>query len=75
MNIRFNINNEAKISLDKSVSLGYNGFIKNGIGNLPNLIRVDRKKRDELKKALDIQLRIRYNESIKSGEWFLAHPS
>ena len=31
MNIRFNINNEAKISLDKRLRTRYNWFIKNGI--------------------------------------------
>ena len=31
--------------LDKSVSMGYNESIKNGIGTKSNLIRVDRKKK------------------------------
>ena len=30
---RLNINHYAKISLDKRLRIGYNGFIKNGLGN------------------------------------------
>ena len=30
-------------------------------------------KEKELKKVLDVRLNLRYNESIKSEEWFLAH--
>ena len=35
----------SKKVLDKSVSMGYNESIKNGIGTKSNLIRFDRKKK------------------------------
>ena len=33
MTVGFNINHGAKISLDNRLRIGYNGFIKNEIGN------------------------------------------
>ena len=62
---RLNINHYAKISLDKRLRIGYNGFIKNGLGNQPNPFAL--KKEMELKKVLDKMFKLGYNEFIKNG--------
>ena len=47
---RFNINNEAKISIDNWFKLGYNDGIKNEIGGQPNPFALT-EKRNETQKS------------------------
>ena len=49
--------------------LGYNEPIKSEDGNQLSTLTLTEKKTDS-KKILDIELKFKYNESIKSKEWF-----